>query len=194
MTTMADAAASFSASGIRVVAFDMDLTAVREHSRGRMQRGENLDAFLKTVSPTFVELVSELEKQGVGYAIATHSDELQFKGPIQRETHILGNELATELVTRSFPSHIAEKFTIVAYNPRVQPEGENEANKEKRFHMRALMNTYKTTPEEIVFFDDLETVVADCAKNCGVHAIRVDPKIALDTTDVWKAVDLVKSR
>ena len=39
--------------GIKLVVFDMDLTAVSKHSRGRLERGTQLDDFLSFATVSF---------------------------------------------------------------------------------------------------------------------------------------------
>jgi hypothetical protein len=161
-------------NGIKIVAFDMDFTAVAEHSRGRLTRS-NLDSYLSRTTSAFLELVPTLHDNEFGLAIATHSDEAEFGGPIQPETHILGEELATALVERHFDSTISSSFLIVAYNPRVHPEDDMEENKIKRFHIRKLRQHFRVEANEIIFFDDTFAVVTDCSKNLGVRAVHVNP-------------------
>jgi hypothetical protein len=61
--------------GVKVVAFDMDQTAVSMHSRRRLRRGDPFDDFLGIVSKDFRNLVPLLHEHGFGLSIATHSDE-----------------------------------------------------------------------------------------------------------------------
>jgi hypothetical protein len=160
--------------GIKIVAFDMDFTAVAEHSRGKLARSD-LESYLSRATSAFQQLVPLLHENKFGLAIATHSDEAEFGGPIQPETHILGKELATALVERHFDSSISSSFFIVAYNPRVHPEDTVEENKIKRFHIRKLREQFGVDAEEIIFFDDTLAVVADCSETLGVRAIHVNP-------------------
>lgn len=167
-------------SGIRVVIFDMDLTIVNQHSRGQLQRGAPLEAFLAKVTPDFKRLVPELYKQGFSLAIATHSDEkeVEYNKYISKETHILGEELATTVLQRYFSPEIAESFYIVAYNPYAHLSywqtlfGGAWA---KRHHMKLIQDHYQAKPEEMVMIDDMKPIVRDCIKNCGVQAIHVSP-------------------
>lgn len=76
--------------GFRVVAFDMDLTAVAMHSRGRLRR-DKLNHYLEQATSDFVRLIPALFAEGFSLAIATHSDEAEFGNDVKRETHILGH-------------------------------------------------------------------------------------------------------
>jgi hypothetical protein len=169
--------------GIKVVTFDMDLTAVAMHSRGRLRRDE-LDEYLSHATQAFQALVPVLYKHGFKLSIATHSDEDEFGGKIQPATHILGKELATSLVQRWFSSEIASSFCILAYNPRVHPDDAPEDNKIKRYHVRKLREHFEVKPSEILFFDDTEAVVEDCRDTCGVLAFSVNPQCGFRLQDL----------
>eukprot|EP00934_Nitzschia_sp_Nitz4_P002762 Nitzschia sp. Nitz4//scaffold1_size375055//307071//307497//NITZ4_000322-RA/size375055-processed-gene-0.164-mRNA-1//-1//CDS//3329541183//2752//frame0 len=77
---------------VKLVAFDMDFTAVAAHSRGNLLRSK-LDEYISKVSPAFLALVPRLYESGFYLGIATHSDEAQFDDTVRRDTHILGEEL-----------------------------------------------------------------------------------------------------
>ena len=171
-------------NGIKLVVFDMDLTAASEHSRGKLLRSA-ADEYISKATPAFLVLVPELHKHGFYLAIATHSDEAEFGLLVQPKTHILGKELATRLVTQCFSPKISESFYIVAYNPRVHPEDEAEETKIKRYHMRKLRENFGVEPEEIAFFDDTESVIADCRDFCGVtNSYQVDPSWGFRISDL----------
>lgn len=171
--------------GIKVVVFDMDLTAVAEHSRGSLLRSR-LDEYLERATPGFRSLVPQLHENGFSLAIATHSDEAEFNGEIHPKTHILGEELATSLLRKHFSPAVIASFFIVAYNPRVHPEGNNkEDHLIKRYHMRRIMEHFQIQPIEILFFDDTHHVVEDCIETCKVqHSFIVDPDYGFQLTDL----------
>lgn len=168
---------------IKVVAFDMDQTAVAMLSRGRLRRND-LQFYISKASPAFSELIPALFDHGFGPAIATHSDEAEFSGDVKRETHILGSELAKALVDTTFPAPIARSFFIVAYNPRWHFDGMEENKKIKRHHMEEIKSHFGVDAKEILFFDDTEIVVEDCNKTCGVRTIAVDPSEAFQLSDL----------
>eukprot|EP00755_Sulcionema_specki_P028550 Sspe_Gene.90150::Locus_61762_Transcript_1_1_Confidence_1.000_Length_998::g.90150::m.90150 len=60
-------------AGTRVVAFDMDQTMVRCHSRGCLRK-EEFDEYAASVSEDFVKVVPALASAGFKLAVATHSD------------------------------------------------------------------------------------------------------------------------
>ena len=173
----------------KVVAFDMDQTAVAMHSRGRLRR-DNLVDYMDKAVPPFVQLVPALHAAGFSLAIATHSDEAEFDSTaadITRGTHIMGNELVTALLHHHFPKDIVSAFCIVAYNPRVRGQIDSEENKIKRYHMRQLLEHFDDVDDvsHIVFFDDVPAVVQDCRDHCGVQAVQVDnPAAGLQWTDI----------
>jgi hypothetical protein len=170
---------------IRVVSFDMDLTAVRQHSRGRLKRGAPLSGYLKQATPDFLELVPHLHDRGFQLSISTHSDEAEYNMVVRKETHILGDELATTLLTTHFEPAVASAFYVVAYNPRVRKENFPY----KRFHMQRIMEHYEISdPAQIVFFDDDKGNVKDSNDTCGVKAILVDPKQGFRLDDLLKSL------
>jgi hypothetical protein len=172
--------------GIKVVVFDMDNTAVAQHSRGSLLRSE-LNGYLDMATPDFRSLTPLLHKNGFSLAIATHSDEAEFNGEIQPRTHILGAELATSLLQKHFSPEIVASFFIVAYNPRVHPEDDSnkDTNLIKRYHMRCIVEHFQIQPKEILFFDDTHHVVEDCISTCKViHSFLVDPHHGFRLTDL----------
>jgi hypothetical protein len=172
--------------GIRVVIWDMDLTIVRQHSRGRLPRGESLEEFLSKTSEDFITLVPSLYKEGFKLAIATHSDTAEYSKKIQPETHILGQDLATTLLQRHFSPSIANNFYIVAYNPAVRLSWFQKLNGgwAKRHHMKEIQSHFESEPEEMIFFDDTKPIVMDCERKCGVKSIRVNPMYAFRLSDI----------
>lgn len=186
-----------------MVVFDMDLTAVSKHSRGRLERGTQLDDFLSFATVGFKTLVPELFKHGFYLAIATHSDETEFvtgrqASMIHPKTHILGKELAKKLIEKHFSDDIVSSFFIVAYNPRahhqvevvVEEEENNEEennNKMKRYHFRQIRNHFcDVEPKEIIFFDDTEEIVRDCKEFCNINAFQVDQTFGFRLEDITK--------
>ena len=169
---------------IKVVVFDMDLTAVAQHSRGCLLR-INLQDYLDNATPAFKALVPVLYENNFQIAIATHSDEAEFSGDIQPSgnsydlgsiwrklsntwrklsnsdiqpsTHILGHELATCLIENHFDSSICNAIKIVAYNPRVHPTDDpevKEKNKIKRYHFRKIQEHFKIDQPQQILFFD----------------------------------------
>ena len=185
----------------------MDLTAVSKHSRGRLERGTQLDDFLSFATVSFKTLVPELFKHGFYLAIATHSDEAEFvtgrqASMINPNTHILGKELASKLIEKYFTNDIVSSFFIVAYNPRAhhhrqeeEEEQEQENNEEeninkmKRYHFRLIRNHFSDVEsKEILFFDDTEDIVRDCNEFCNINAFQVDPNFGFRLEDITKNI------
>ena len=165
---------------IRCVAFDMDLTAVARHSRGRLRRVDLQHEYLDYAVPPFVELVPALHAAGIHVAITTHSDEAEFQcipnsRSIHRSTHILGHELVQALLQRHVPdSNVRRDIFIVAYNPRVR-EDTSRKYPHKRFHMERVRQHFADLEHahDILLLDDTLAVVRDCRQQCGVRAIQV---------------------
>lgn len=174
---------------IKVVAFDMDQTAVAQHSHGRLKRGQPLEQYLDRTTPCFKALVPQLHSHGIGLCIATLSDEAEFGGLVQPTTHILGSELARAVVERNFDPSVAAAFLIVAYNPKARGrDGQMEHNRIKRCHMRTIQQHFQVDPESIVFLDDTPQVVDDCRNHCGVRAILVDGRTGFQLSDLLSAL------
>lgn len=167
---------------VRVCVFDMDLTAVAVHSRGCLRR-EDMEAYLQKATPDFLALVPYLHRAGIGLAVATHSDEAEYGGHVQPETHILGTELVRALLDYHFPKTIATAFFVVAYNPRVR-KAVDPNDLIKRHHMRQILKHFDTVPQELVFFDDIEAIVRDCCDYCHVRAIQVDATTGFQYKDI----------
>jgi hypothetical protein len=168
---------------IKLIAFDMDQTAVAMHSRGKLRR-EELDEYVSKATRAFMKLVPALHAHKLYLAIATHSDEAEFSGDIKPETHILGKELATALVNQAFSEEIASSFFVVAYNPRWHAEGQEEENKIKRYHMKELQRHFELEAKYILFLDDTPSVVDDCTQFCGVRTIQIDPERGFQLSDI----------
>jgi hypothetical protein len=170
--------------GIRVCVFDMDQTAVAAHSHGRLKRGAPLEHYLSRVSPDFQALVPLLHRHQIHLAIATHSDELEYGGHVQPTTHILGTELAQTMIRATFPPDIADAFFVVAYNPRVRKAEEEYAF--KRYHMREIQRHFGVQLHELLFFDDVPSIVEDCQQTCGVIAVCVHAHVGFRLDDLMK--------
>jgi len=193
------------AHSIRVVVFDMDLTAVAMHSRGCLPRCD-LPLYLQKTTRDFQTLVPWLHQRGFFLAVATHSDEAEFEtarqsadpdndgsllpnNPIHPDTHILGHELATRVVEHSFSADIAARFFIVAYNPRARGQTESPLNCLKRYHMREIQQRFGVTAPEILLFDDTPEIIMDCRHHCGVNAVLVNPEQGFRLSDLLSAWD-----
>ena len=176
--------------GIKVCVFDMDQTAVAMHSRGRMKRGNDLLVYMEKATDAFKTLVPLMHKDGIQLAIATHSDEQEYGCIVQPATHILGEELARAMLEHTFTAEVASTFFVVAYNPRVQGTKNDEQNKIKRFHFRKIMEHFEAKPEEILFFDDVKTVVDDCNDHIGIKAIQVDESVGFQYGDLLNGLPL----
>lgn len=186
------------AHSIHVVVFDMDQTAVATHSRGRLQRA-SLDTFLNQITPDFQRLVPHLHENGFHLAIATHSDEAEFKkgrqaALIDPTTHILGKELVMSVLHHCFEDKVANSFFIVAHNPRAHDQMKDPLNCIKRYHMREILNHFSVGPKEILFFDDDRQVVMDCADHCGVRAIHVNKTKGFHLDDLTRGLSSSEAR
>lgn len=178
---------------IRLVVFDMDQTAVRQHSRGCLQRSQLRD-YCQQATPAFRQLVPVLLEHKIHVAIATHSDEAEFvwdkpgKPNIHRSTHILGAELAASLLETCFGREVASQIKIVAYNPSARGTKYSERDKVKRYHLRTLQEHHGVGGSEMLFFDDTPGVVQDCNQHCGVWTVLVDANQGFGLSDLLGAL------
>jgi len=184
--------------GIRCVAFDMDLTAVAQHSRGRLRRDQHhLDAYLGKAVPAFVELVPALLAANIHVAVTTHSD--QAEQCSNNNNIILGDELVRALLERYFAptTGAVQQILVVAYNPRARGTLNCPHNKLKRHHMRCVREHFFANLQDkdddssaattILLLDDTAAVVRDCRAHCGVRAIQVaDPARGLQWSDLLR--------
>lgn len=168
---------------VKVVAFDMDQTAVAVHSMGRLER-KRLDWFLDKTTDDFKQIVPLLHRNGFSLAMATHSDKAEYHGKIQPSTHIIGDELVDTLLKRWFDPSIVADFFVIAYNPTAHPEGKLSENRIKRRHMREIEQRYGVRSDEILFFEDTRPIAVDCRKTCGVWTADVDPRKGFRLSDL----------
>ena len=171
-------------NNIKLVIFDMDLTAVNKHSQGRLKRTE-IESFTSHATTDFITLVPALYKANFKLAIATHSDEEEFymkekRKQINGETHILREELVATLLNTYFNSDVVSSFYVIAYNPRAHNQMNSPENKIKRYHMGKILEFYgqdQVKPNEILFFDDTKHIIKDCQQHIKIiHSYQVNPK------------------
>mmetsp|Transcript_19808 Transcript_19808/g.24020 ORF Transcript_19808/g.24020 Transcript_19808/m.24020 type:complete len:188 (+) Transcript_19808:238-801(+) len=165
--------------GITTIAFDMDLTAVRQHSWGRLHRNE-LGAYLEKTSEDFKAIVPQLlDTHGFNIAICTRSDTAQYNAnkDIHPDTHIVGDELVNEVLKHAgFAEEIRKKIFVIGYNHKAHgDEGLKEKNLLKRRHIRKVCQHFEVTPREILLFDDEQENVDDCER-LGVFCVKIDPE------------------
>eukprot|EP01060_Flectonema_neradi_P005135 TRINITY_DN13409_c0_g1_i1.p1 TRINITY_DN13409_c0_g1~~TRINITY_DN13409_c0_g1_i1.p1 ORF type:complete len:210 (+),score=32.17 TRINITY_DN13409_c0_g1_i1:84-632(+) len=156
---------------IKIVAFDMDQTAVRAHSMGRLRKDE-FEGYAKMVSNDFMEVVPVLLEEGFKLAIATHSDVIEYVGDIKPVSHLLGEHLVDRLLSELFPSHVKDNFFVVAYNPRRRLDTTNLG---KTYHIHKISDHYKVPHSQIILFDDDEDNIIQTRGLCT--AIPVEPKV-----------------
>jgi hypothetical protein len=179
--------------GIKVMIFDMDQTAVACHSQGCLLRS-SLHGYLEQSTPAFRHLVPLLHRHGFPLAMATHSDSSEYTDTICPDTHIIGQELAKEVLMHNFDNEIVDSFCIVAYNPKCYADGGNDMNQVKRYHMRVIRNHYNVKCEEMLILDDTKEVIDDCRDHCHVHAVYVDGSVGLRGNDLLDYLRALETR
>eukprot|EP00669_Euglena_mutabilis_P012851 TRINITY_DN7542_c0_g1_i1.p1 TRINITY_DN7542_c0_g1~~TRINITY_DN7542_c0_g1_i1.p1 ORF type:complete len:205 (-),score=18.92 TRINITY_DN7542_c0_g1_i1:132-746(-) len=158
--TAASCAAAIAQSGYRAVAFDMDRTLIRDHSRGCLRRSD-ISSYFAAASPDAVALMLELHTLGVHLAVATHSDAAEYgltrdavtRTPTNPREHIIGEELATRVLYELLPPAIAEQVYVVAYYPRVRRDTDPD-HSGKRYHLRKIATHFGVALPEVLLFDD----------------------------------------
>ena len=175
-------------------------TRAREESRSARAHPSfsHRRLYLDAATPTFRTLAPALHAAGINLAIATHSDEAEFGGAIQKATHILGDELAHAVLRHALPSEVADAFVVFAYNPRARgAEGLRPENLFKRRHLRqiaARCGGGGLAYSELCFFDDDARNVRDCHELGVLNSVLVDGRRGLREEDVARACGAAVSR
>ena len=156
---------------VKVIAFDMDQTAVRAHSMGQLKK-EDFNKYADKASDDFLEIIPILIKEGFKIAIATHSDEVEYGDEIHPRTHLLGYHLVDKLLSQLFPIEIKDQFFIVAYNPRRR---QDDVNLGKTYHVNKISLHYNVLQREVILFDDDEDNISQTGHLCT--SIPVNPDV-----------------
>mmetsp|Transcript_40078 Transcript_40078/g.98498 ORF Transcript_40078/g.98498 Transcript_40078/m.98498 type:complete len:238 (+) Transcript_40078:169-882(+) len=169
--------------GFQVVVFDMDRTMSSGHCGQGLKR-EDLQGYLNSVSRDFVEASLALSSLGRHkLAVATGSDPLEYDIPGQgRDTHILGPDLATEVIRYWCVEALPQFEVILGYDCELH--GGAAENKGKRFHMRVISQHYGVPMQNMVLFDDSQ----GCLENEeGWTGIKVKDSIGFRFEDCFDA-------
>lgn len=142
------------ARDIEVVVWDMDLTMGIGHCGEGIRRGEAVEQYVAGASPDFVEALRVLAQlPGLKLAVATASDPAEYGLPGQsQETHVLGPDLASELIGRWCPEALPRFEIMVGHDPRLHPEEPKMPG--KSLSMRRIASHYGTAPSRMVLIDD----------------------------------------
>jgi hypothetical protein len=168
----------------------MDQCIVAQHSRGRLSRhGNALSGFLDKISPSFGPLARHLHRYGIHLAIATHSDAAEYNAWGRSEKDfIIGDELAHRVLKHAVPD-IADKFFVVAHNPRVRGN-RDPLMTSKKFHIRSIAQHYNLQTTSVLLFDDDPQNVLDNENGLLFKSIQVSARNGLDALEVWYALQL----
>lgn len=151
--------------GYEVVVFDMDRTMTAGHCGAGILRGPKLEQYVSAVSPDFIEAARALHalpSPGVRLAVATGSDPVEYDrlGSDARETHILGPDLAQEVIRRTCPEALPGFKVMVGFDCRLHDD--RPQDKGKRHHMREISERYDNVPfERMILFDDSAMCLAN---------------------------------
>jgi len=158
---------------IEVVVWDMDHTMGSGHCGTGILHGAAVDAYVAGASRDFVEALGVLSSlPGLKLAVSTASDPLEYDLPgHSRDTHMLGPDLARELIGRCCPEALPRFDLMVGYDPDLHPEDPKLPG--KSVAMRRIAAHFGADPSQMVLIDDSPN--------------------ALQTTDGWYGL-LVRGR
>jgi len=153
--------------GIQVVVWDMDRTMSSGHC-GTGLPLEKLSEYVQGCSVDFIATMRQMfiENQKLPgsfkLAVATGSDPLEYDLPGQsRASHILGPDLATEVIRTHCPEILPTFEIMIGYDCRLHHREVNETaegqqlNVEgKRHHMRVIQDFYQVPFERMLLIDD----------------------------------------
>lgn len=159
------------ANNFEVVVFDMDLTMGSGHCGDGLLRGDAVEKYIAAASPDFVEAIKVLHRlPGIRLAVATNSDPKEYELPGQsRDTHLLGPDLARELIGRWCPEALPHFEVMVGFDPTLHPGVPPLPG--KSVHMRQISDHYKVSFDNMVLIDDVPRCLEN---NDGWHGILVN--------------------
>lgn len=166
MATSADFVDWIIRNGIEVIVWDMDCTMSAGHCGAGLLR-DNLSKYIDDTSKDFVHAMNliyehnlscKLSQKIVRCAVATGSDPLEYDLPGQsRSTHILGPDLATEIIRHHCPHTMSLFEIMIGYDCRLHENdtvniSENRCG--KRHHMRLIQQHYGVPFHKMLLIDD----------------------------------------
>ena len=140
--------------GVRVVVWDMDRTMCGAHCGQGLPR-HRLFEYVGAVSLDFVALTRLIAATpGMQLAVATGSDPAEYDVAGQsRDTHILGPDLATAVITAHCPEALSAFGIMIGYDATIH-EGK-DAPHVKTHHLATIRAHYAVeAPSEVVLIDD----------------------------------------
>ncbi|CAE7266504.1 unnamed protein product, partial [Symbiodinium pilosum] len=140
---------------VDVVVFDMDCTMGSGHCGGGILK-EAAPEYIAGASPDFVEALRLLAAEpDLRLAVATNSDPEEYNLEGQsHETHILGPDLATELIKHWCPEALPKFEVMVGYDPSLPEHADDPMLPGKTWHMRKIADFYGVAAKRMVLFDD----------------------------------------
>eukprot|EP00008_Paramoeba_atlantica_P008033 CAMPEP_0201497300 /NCGR_PEP_ID=MMETSP0151_2-20130828/64773_1 /ASSEMBLY_ACC=CAM_ASM_000257 /TAXON_ID=200890 /ORGANISM="Paramoeba atlantica, Strain 621/1 / CCAP 1560/9" /LENGTH=198 /DNA_ID=CAMNT_0047887859 /DNA_START=24 /DNA_END=620 /DNA_ORIENTATION=+ len=165
---------------VKIVTFDMDRTMSSSHCGSGLLRSE-LQTYISSASHDFQVLAKRLHHHGLRMAVATGSDpvEYEIKGQ-SRETHILGPDLATALITSTIPETLPTFGIMVGHDPRLHSDVQSFSG--KSFHMRKIQEFYRVSFEEMILIDDYAPALINDDGWIGVRVL--DPLVGFRLADL----------
>jgi len=145
-----------------VVVWDMDCTMSAGHCGPGLTLAQ-LDEYVAATSSDFVVAVKAVLLENVNKsgsfrcAVATGSDPFEYDLAGQsRETHILGPDLATNIIKYHCPETMGLFEVMMGYDCRLHTDAQDpNVNYEgKREHMRVIQRHYGVPFENMVLIDD----------------------------------------
>ncbi|KAJ1437283.1 hypothetical protein B484DRAFT_477421 [Ochromonadaceae sp. CCMP2298] len=146
-------------AGFDVVVWDMDCTMSAGHCGPGLPNAK-LDEYIDATSPDFVTAVRAIASTGgrVRLAVATGSDPKEYELEGQsRDTHVLGPDLASAVITRHCPEALPLFEIMVGFDCRLHVEQGAVAGasvEDKRHHMRLIQSHYQVPFSRMLLIDD----------------------------------------
>jgi hypothetical protein len=102
--------------GIRMLAWDFDLTAYRKHTGGGVPFNSNIPEITKYLSPIFISVVPVAQKYGIRIAIVTYSDDSD-------DNSFGGNMFISTVLTSCFRrKDVWHRILVAAANPELHQQ------------------------------------------------------------------------
>jgi hypothetical protein len=150
-------------AGVAVVVWDMDCTMSAGHCGSGLPKAK-LDEYIAATSPDFVAAVraiaSRVGSPPLRLAVATGSDPAEYDLEGQsRDTHILGPDLASAVISRHCPEVLPLFEIMVGFDCRLHAPVEGTTGEPlnmegKRHHMRLIQAHFQVPFTRMVLIDD----------------------------------------
>ena len=141
-------------NNFEVIVWDMDRTMSSKHCGDGLPK-QLLQEYIDAASIDFVTILKEIVKTklNIKFAVATGSDPLEYNLHADG-THILGPDLAKELINFHCPVAIELFGIMVGYDCRLHENKNLPHFQGKRHHMRLIQQHFNVDFDKILLIDD----------------------------------------